>query len=115
MSFTAAVAPIIEKNCSIAACHADAQLSLGIFLPKDVAQIYKALLAPATGNLKLDFVKAGKPDDSFVMRKLDGTHCSLDNDCVKKSCGSEMPPGEPLSVDDRNTIRRWIAQGAKNN
>lgn len=115
ISFKTQVVPIVEKNCSLAACHGDTQVSLGIYLPQDPAQIYKALHAPATTNLKLDFVKAGAPTDSFVMHKLDGTHCGLDKDCVKGSCGTEMPPGETLSIEDRTTIRRWIAQGAKDN
>ena len=115
VSFSAGIVPLVQRSCAIAACHADAQLSLGIYLPKDGAQIYKAFLAPATGNLKLDFVKPGAPTESFVMHKLDGTHCALDKDCVKGSCGQEMPPGATLSIDERNSIRRWIAQGAKNN
>ena len=115
VSFSKTVAPIVQNNCSLPACHADSAVSLGIFLPKDNAQIYKALHAPATTNLKLDIVKAGAPADSYIMHKLDGTHCALDKDCVKGSCGQEMPPGETLSVDDRNSIRRWIAQGAKDN
>jgi hypothetical protein len=115
ISFSKQVAPIIQTNCALSACHADMQVSLGIYLPKDNAQIYKAFHAPATGNLKLDYVKAGSPADSYVMHKLDGTHCALDKDCVKGSCGSEMPPGETLPIADRDTIRRWIAQGAKDN
>lgn len=115
VSFRTAIVPIVEKNCAISACHADAQLSLGIYLPKDPAQIYKAFHTPATTNLKLDYVKASAPAESFLMHKLDGTHCSLDADCLKKACGQEMPPNDILPLEDRNTIRRWIAQGAKDN
>jgi hypothetical protein len=115
ISFNTQVVPIVQKNCALSACHADAKVSLGIYLPKDAAEIYKAFQTAATSNLKLDFVKAGAPAESFMMHKLDGTHCDLDKDCVKGACGTEMPPGELLSIDDRTTIRRWIAQGAKNN
>lgn len=115
VSFKTTIVPIVTSNCSLPACHGDSKNSLGIYLPQDGAQIYKAFLAPATTNLKLDYVKAGSPDDSFVMRKLDGTHCTLDKDCVKGTCGEEMPPGGTLSLDDRHAFRRWIAQGAKDN
>jgi hypothetical protein len=115
ISFKTQVAPIITKTCSVEACHADKNLSLGIYLPQDPVEILKALRAPSTSNLKLDVVKPGSPTDSFIMHKLDGTQCNLDKDCVDNSCGAEMPPTAPLSLDDRNTIRRWIAQGAKDN
>jgi hypothetical protein len=115
VSFNKAIVPLVQSNCSLPACHADAKVSLGIYLPMDGAEIYKAVRAPATSNLKLDFVKPGAPGDSYLMHKLDGTHCALDKDCVKGSCGQEMPPAATLSVDDRNVFRRWIAQGAKNN
>ena len=115
VSFRTTVFPIVEKNCALSACHADAKLSLGIFLPNDPAQVYKAMHAPATSNLKLDFVKAGAPADSFLMHKLDGTHCALDADCLKGACGQEMPPGGILGIDERTAIRRWIAQGATDN
>jgi hypothetical protein len=115
ISFSKTIVPIVQSNCSLPACHADARVSLGIYLPMDAAEIYKAVRAPATTNLKLDFVKPGAPADSYLMHKVDGTHCALDKDCVKGACGQEMPPGATLSIDDRNAIRRWIAQGAKNN
>ncbi len=115
VSFRAAIVPMVQGNCSLPACHADKRVSLGIYLSQDAAEIYTALRTPATSNLKLDFVKAGEPGASYVMHKIDGTHCSLDKDCVKSSCGTEMPPGATLSLDDRNTFRRWIAQGAKDN
>ncbi|MBX3191096.1 MAG: hypothetical protein KF819_29130 [Labilithrix sp.] len=115
ISFNTTVVPIVQRTCSLPACHADEKLSLGIYLPKDPAKIHQAMLAPATSSLKLDFVKAGAPEESFLMHKLDGTHCALDKDCAKGACGQEMPPGELLSVADRDNVRRWIAQGAKNN
>jgi hypothetical protein len=115
VSFKTTIAPIVQRNCSLPACHGDPNNSLGIYLPSDAARIYESAKKPSTVNLKLDVVKAGAPNDSFLMHKVDGTQCGLDANCVKKDCGNVMPPDRPLSVDDRNAIRRWIAQGAKDN
>jgi hypothetical protein len=60
-------------------------------------------------------VKPGDPKNSFLMRKLDGDHCVLDAQCQGSTCGDSMPnKEEQLSVDERDRVRRWIAQGAKN-
>jgi hypothetical protein len=60
-------------------------------------------------------VKPGDPRESFLMRKLDGSHCVLDGQCAGGNCGQSMPrDDESLPIDARDKIRRWIAQGAKN-
>lgn len=115
VSFKATIAPLVQQNCALPACHGDPKSSLGIYLPGDAPGIYGALKKPAVSNLKLDFVKPGAPNESFLMHKVDGTQCGLDKDCVKDTCGNVMPPDAPLPVSDRDAIRRWIAQGAKDN
>jgi hypothetical protein len=63
----------------------------------------------------MDLVKPGDPRESFLMRKLDGSHCVLDKQCTGGTCGDSMPRREEtLPIEERDTIRRWIAQGAKN-
>jgi hypothetical protein len=60
-------------------------------------------------------VKPGDPRESFLMRKIDGSHCVLDAQCVGSTCGESMPRDEEIMpIETRDTIRRWIAQGAKN-
>jgi hypothetical protein len=77
------------------------------------------------GDPDMEIVKAGDPAKSFMMYKLDGdpnaTDMSSEVTCTTltcasgSTCGLAMPSGGPqLSSEDRDTIRRWIAQGAKN-
>jgi hypothetical protein len=79
------------------------------------------------GNPKMNIVTAGDPMNSFMMYKLDGSFpttptngnevtCSTLACVATMTCGEAMPNGGPaLSSTTRDTIRRWIAQGAKNN
>jgi hypothetical protein len=78
------------------------------------------------GNPSMSIVEAGDPSKSFMTYKFDGefpaaptnadVNCSTLACTKTMNCGEAMPQGGPaISEDDRNTIRRWIAQGAKNN
>ena len=77
------------------------------------------------GNPDMSIIKASDPANSFMMYKLDGAFPMPDNTmevtcstltCASAtSCGQAMPAGGPaIGLTDRNTIRSWIAQGAKN-
>jgi len=77
------------------------------------------------GNPDMSIVKAGDPANSFLTYKLDGAFpaspdnsevtCSTLTCAAGMTCGGAMPSGGPnLASADRDTIRRWIAQGAKN-
>jgi outer membrane protein assembly factor BamB len=48
-------------------------------------------------------VLAGKPDDSLLVKKLEGT----------QPCGTAMPVGSKLSADQIDQVRTWIKNGAK--
>jgi hypothetical protein len=49
------------------------------------------------------------------MRKIDGDQCFFAGKCNLLGCGLTMPAAEQLDLQSRDTIRRWIAQGAKEN
>ncbi|MCA9586684.1 MAG: hypothetical protein KC657_15120 [Myxococcales bacterium] len=113
VSFQADVVPIIKRSCTDAACHGSKGASEGIFLPPDnPGDMYAALTGPATSTLSMNVATPGDPAKSFVMHKLDGDQCTVT--CVKGGCGDRMPPDGQLPVETRDVIRRWIAQGAKN-
>ena len=65
-------------------------------------------------------VKPGDPANSFLMVKIDGCFEGLSGCMVQPGatsnhpCGDRMPHGSsrPLCEDERDIIRRWIAQGA---
>lgn len=126
VSFKADVLPTFQLSCGLSnSCHGD---QAG---PAD-----RPYLGPATGitpsaqeidaifaaNVNADAVHAsmkivapGKPESSFLMHKIDNTlTCSVVT-CTAAGCGTSMPQGSgTLAEGTRDKIRRWIAQGAKN-
>jgi len=111
------VTPIFDLSCAFSACHGSNGNPNGVFLNKgDPAQQHGAIVSVRSSKLSsMSFVEPGDPKKSFLMKKLDGDHCLLNAQCTSGTCGDRMPRNdESLSEDDRNKIRRWIAQGAKN-
>jgi hypothetical protein len=119
VSFEVDVAPIFAKSCAFSTCHGSHGVgNQGVFLGANgtdgIAAVKKSLLAPSQELPSMNFVTPGDPENSFVMRKLDGSTCGLDAQCVGSSCGTSMPQGNDLlPQDQRDTVRRWISQGAK--
>jgi hypothetical protein len=114
-----------------------ANMSAGTLSSTQIAAIISALVGqPANlqastdaskmvGNPDMSLVAASDPAHSFMMYKLDGNPMLANmNDQVTcatltcagtHSCGAAMPSGgPPIAQAERDTIRRWIAQGAKN-
>jgi len=88
----------------------------GVFLGRDPPRVYMAIVGVRGDELQtMPFVTAGNPRESYLMRKLDGSQCALDAMCNGGSCQDSMPKNEGLlDVATRDKVRRWIAQGAKN-
>jgi hypothetical protein len=92
VSFSREVAPIMALHCNT--CHGDA----GGFSTRS----HRELLLG--GNLGTVIVP-GNPDNSLLIHFLDG----------RRGEKHRMPKdGPPLSTDQIATIRRWIAEGARN-
>ncbi len=138
VQFRRDVLPIFERNCNSSICHGAtmaADLYLGLAAsegptPDDVATtVVTSLKAPSQTAAAVNNVEPGNPENSFLMLKVDGCQNSVGLSCVDvadkynfcsdNACGDSMPlvgePDFPLSADDRNTIRAWIAQGALDN
>lgn len=124
------VMPILQTSCTFAAsCHGAESGSAGhVFLgpsagtmPTDM-QI-QAMLAQTVGvnpehsSPGIPLITASDPARSFLMHKMDGTVGCADLACAAdSSCGQAMPPAQPtIAQDRRDTVRRWIAQGAQDN
>lgn len=119
-TFEADVAPILAKSCAFASCHGShgAAGNHGVFLAATTADgmsaVKAALIAPSKAMPGMPYVTPGNPDKSFLLHKLDGDLCVIDEQCVGGSCGKSMPEGNSaLPEASRDKIRRWIAQGAK--
>ena len=84
------------------ACHVGAAAPLGLRL--DDANSYALLVGVASGQQPaLQRVEPGDPDNSYLIRKLEGT----------ASTGGRMPLGmTPLPQGDIDMIRQWILDGA---
>jgi hypothetical protein len=123
VSFQNDVLPILVQSCAFTSCHgASSGGNNGIKLgsktqPNDPVAIRAGFVGVKAPELPtMNFVTAGDTSQSYVMHKLDGDQCKLDAQCTKASCQSSMPQnGDVLPVATRDTIRRWIAQGALEN
>jgi hypothetical protein len=129
VSFHADVLPIFRGSCSLAdSCHHGESGSgdrpyLGTkssdppITPAQVDEIFAQNVGVESAFTTRLIVDPGHPELSFMMDKLDGFACS-DVVCDQQAagCGLLMPYGatEPMDASRRDTIRRWIAQGAKN-
>jgi hypothetical protein len=76
----------------------------------------------AAEDPNMDIIAAGDPEHSYLMHKLDYDECQYATTCnatrnqLFVNCGLGMPYSSgTLDNPTRDTIRRWIAQGAKNN
>jgi hypothetical protein len=124
VSFKTDVMKLFNNSCGLSTCHGSTSAPAGgLFLgvegmnSSDAATVYAGLMGKASGELTtMPFVTAGDPSKSYIMHKLDGDQCAFDAECVGKTCQTLMPSGgnQLLPVGTRDTLRRWIAQGAKN-
>ena len=85
------------------ACHVGATAPLGLRL--DEANSFALLVGVNSAQVpSLQRVEPGDPDNSYLIRKLEGT----------ASVGGRMPlDGTPLPQADINVIRQWITDGAQ--
>ena len=106
VGFARDIVPILKKKCVM--CHLTGQEPGKMKLPPRTA--YASLVGMKSLETPLNRVEPGKPDSSYLVRKLEGTHGEVGGS------GERMPmSGDPLPPADLATIRRWIEQGAPNN
>jgi len=116
VSFSGEVVPLLTQSCATPDCHgAGASALIPLSMGSGASTMHIALVNKASAKLPaMVYVKANDANESFLMRKIDATHCALDAQCVGSTCGDSMPNSEALlSTSQRDLIRRWILQGAK--
>lgn len=125
VSFQADVLPILRQACGLSSsCHGSQSSNrnyLGPALqdpaptPADIAAIFADNVGvPSDAEPTMAIVEPGDPANSFLLHKIDGTFECAALTCGA-SCGDTMPQGADLLPQaDRDVIRRWVAQGAKN-
>jgi len=117
VGFAADVAPIFKQSCAFSTCHgASTGTANGVYLGSDTARVHTGLVSnKATELPTMPLVTPGDPRNSYLMRKIDGSQCALDAQCTGGLCQDSMPKAQDkLPVETRDVVRRWIAQGAKN-
>ena len=92
---------------------------------EQIGLVYSNLVNKASAAAPtIPLVVPGKPEESFLMMKLDGCLDDVEAQCTGTSsrltrhkCGSLMPEGndKPLPAAERDQIRAWIKQGALDN
>lgn len=130
--------PIFQQGCNSITCHSSQGTPRGgVWLgqltgePSEamLESIIAGLVQPSATAPEMKNVEPGKPEESFLMLKIDGCQDHAGLSCTVQEgalcdtpCGDGMPqfdnpPDEiyPLTVEERHTIRAWIAQGAQNN
>lgn len=116
VKFSTDVFPLFT-TCATNDCHGQPNNSNHVFISQSDARstVPGLVNVPSNKLPSMVYVKPGDPNNSFLMKKLDGSHCALDKQCVGGTCGDQMPNKETqFSVEERDKVRRWIAQGGKN-
>ena len=129
VTFKTDVLPILRTSCGLSAsCHGQESGPGGQHYlgpknsdPEPTADQLAKIFEQSVGktpvvNAGMNIITPGDPEHSFFMYKLDGINCSKLTCADSKSCGGLMPLGATTPMDGakRDIIRRWIAQGAKN-
>ena len=129
VTFKADVLPILRNSCGLSSsCHTNengpgGQHYLGPKksdpdpTPEQIAKIFEQSVGKAPVlKAGMNIITPGAPEQSFFMYKLDGIKCATLDCAANGSCGALMPLGatEPMRAIERDILRRWIAQGAKN-
>ena len=137
VSFAQDVQPTFNMSCSLSTpgtCHALQPAGNStpwlVYLGAatgtvDAGAVLSGLVGkPAAEDPSMNLITAGDPENSYLMHKLDYDECQFAAECNKQQsvnpqfaeCGVGMPyQSGILDPDTRDNIRRWIAQGTKNN
>ena len=104
VSFAADIVPLLKSRCVM--CHLPGAEQAGLALhPKGG---YANLIDVKSTQSPLVRVSPGKPDDSYLYRKLTGTQAQVGGS------GERMPFGDAtLTAEEIARVRRWIEGGAK--
>ena len=89
-------------SCAFSGCHSGGDPAAGLSLEGDFAARIVGVASEQRSDLKL--VDPGNPNKSYLLIKVRG-----DDEIISQ----RMPPGNPLSAEQVEIIRAWIASGAK--
>ena len=112
VSFANDIQPVLTNNCANSGCHGTPVANPTAKPMVLVAgQAYDNMVGVSSAELPtMQRIRVGKPDSSYVIHKLMGTHRTVGGS------GQQMPLGRaPLSLVTIEMIRSWVANGAPRN
>ena len=98
----AQVSEVFAMSCAFSGCHSGEEPAAGLSLEGDFAARIVGVASEQRSDLKL--VDPGNPNKSYLLIKVRGDDAII---------SQQMPPGNPLSAEQVEIIRAWIASGAK--
>jgi hypothetical protein len=107
ISYATNIQPIYDTSCATAGpCHNASAVAFGLNLT--AAASYDATVnVESIERPQLFFVEPGNPDDSYLVRKIEGG---------PDIAGDQMPiDAPPLTADQITAIRQWITECALDN
>ena len=109
VTLSADVQPILTANCTFSGCHAGPNAVVGQNLT--AGQTFGSVVnVPSVEVPSLRRVRPFLPDSSYLVHKIQGTQASVGGS------GGRMPLiGGPLTEEEIETVRAWIAAGALDN
>ncbi len=126
-SFAEDVVPIFLRSCGGLLCHEGRTRPPGdLFLgdlraglePGDLDEIARQLWLPAKAAPQIRRIEPGSSERSYLMLKMDGCQNRTSLECngapvAFGPCGNSMPlNSRRRPTEERDLIRRWIAEGA---
>ena len=112
VSFATDVQPVLSGSCAFSGCHGTTNTrpsSKPMVLA--TGQAYDQIVNVSAGELATMMrIKPSKPDSSYLVHKIQGTHATVGG------TGQRMPLGQPaLAQTQIDMIRTWVSEGAKRN
>ena len=99
------VAPILDRNCAFIGCHTPPFHNAGLDLA-DAETMHANTVGAPSQQSPLARVLPGRPSQSYLWHKLEGTQLSVGGE------GDQMPQGATLAQSELDVIRAWIVEGA---
>ena len=108
------VQPILNRSCALAGCHAGAVPAQGQDLSAGHT-VSSSVCVKSTEIPRLYRIKPGKPDDSYLVQKIEGTPGIAGIQMPQGCPGAPLGTAQCLSAMDMACIRQWITECAQPN
>ena len=108
MGHDAVVQPVWDASCNMAGCHAAG----GAFPDLSAGVAFGAIVGVMSMQVDIPLVTASDLDNSYLWRKLDGTHTEVMLSTGEMNTTAMMPLIGMISSDDMDAVMGWIEAGA---